>query len=60
VYLEDTEDDLLTHCLVHLFDQISSSLSSLGLPAEWKEEMDFFRELETTDTMKMSGLRAGM
>jgi hypothetical protein len=30
-----------------------------AIPADWKEEMDFFKELEVTNTNKLSGLRAG-
>eukprot|EP00596_Hydrurales_sp_CCMP1899_P000474 CAMPEP_0119039820 /NCGR_PEP_ID=MMETSP1177-20130426/9488_1 /TAXON_ID=2985 /ORGANISM="Ochromonas sp, Strain CCMP1899" /LENGTH=553 /DNA_ID=CAMNT_0007004159 /DNA_START=179 /DNA_END=1840 /DNA_ORIENTATION=- len=41
------------------FVSMAGQKTFASLPAEWKEEMDFFKELETTDTSKMSGLRAG-
>jgi hypothetical protein len=39
--------------------RVGSFVSMTSLPAEWKEEMEFFKELDTTDVAKISGLRAG-
>ena len=39
--------------------KIGSFVSMSAIPADWKEEMDFFKELEVTNTNKLSGLRAG-
>ena len=39
--------------------RVGSFVSMSALPAEWRQEMEFFKELETIDTAKISGLRAG-
>ena len=39
--------------------KIGSFVGSAILPAEWKEELEFFKELETLETSITSGLRAG-
>ena len=39
--------------------KIGSFVSMSAIPADWKEEMEFFKELELTNTNKLSGLRAG-
>ena len=39
--------------------KIGSFVSMSLIPADWKEEMEFFKELESVNTIKLTGLRAG-
>ena len=39
--------------------RVGSFVSMSTLPAEWREQMEFFKDLETTDNTKIAGLKAG-
>ena len=39
--------------------RVGSFVSMSSLPAEWREDMEFFKDLDTINTTKMTGLRAG-
>jgi len=39
--------------------KVGSFVGAMVLPAEWKEELEFFKELETLETSVTTGLRAG-
>lgn len=59
--LNGLDDDLGDFGLGSKFygGSIGITLSSLSLPEEWKSQLEFFKELETSEKQKNSSLRGG-